>query len=299
MTTTPAETTAELPPAAVFTAAVQHLRTTGAETDTLLALMLERIAADALPCRCAPETCATQAALAVARRILGTTTGESAAERTPLPRHEIPLGHSTPSHRVHGWCSHCPGRSVAEELAAWQVGALDRADRIERLRTENERMRHELEVMYGGAFDKPAAAPAVDRATVLREAIAKVRKIPVQCTALTGPMWFGQGWEDAIAEFEDIAERLAAEAQQPTPAPAEETKPEARGCSSPESHNWGCGCPTDEAPKAKREETEHALYEALTAGVQHAQIRQHLIEQHRAAAAFEATHAARTITPAP
>ncbi|MER5678654.1 hypothetical protein ABT081_17105 [Streptomyces sp. NPDC002238] len=82
-----------------------------------------------------------------------------------------------------------------------------------------------------------------------------------------------------------------------TPDEAEETKPEPQDCSSPESHNWGCGCPTDQAPKAKREETEHALYEALTAGVQHAQIRQHLIEQHRAAVAYEATHAARTATP--
>ncbi|MER7815630.1 hypothetical protein [Streptomyces sp. NPDC096153] len=32
-----------------------------------------------------------------------------------------PLGHSRPSHRVHGWCSHCHGRTVWEELAAWQV----------------------------------------------------------------------------------------------------------------------------------------------------------------------------------
>ncbi|PWI15972.1 hypothetical protein DI272_18735 [Streptomyces sp. Act143] len=32
-----------------------------------------------------------------------------------------PLGHSNPSHRVHGFCSLCHGRTVAEELAAWQV----------------------------------------------------------------------------------------------------------------------------------------------------------------------------------
>ena len=32
-----------------------------------------------------------------------------------------PPGHSRPAHRVHGWCSHCPGRTVAEELAAWHV----------------------------------------------------------------------------------------------------------------------------------------------------------------------------------
>ncbi|MYR59605.1 hypothetical protein GTY54_26340 [Streptomyces sp. SID625] len=32
-----------------------------------------------------------------------------------------PLGHSIPSHRVHGYCAHCQGRTAAEELAAWQV----------------------------------------------------------------------------------------------------------------------------------------------------------------------------------
>jgi len=52
-----------------------------------------------------------------------------------------------------------------------------------------------------------------DRAAVLREAIARVRKIPVQCIGLTGPVWFGQGWKDAIGEFEEIAERLADEDQ--------------------------------------------------------------------------------------
>ncbi|MDX3345898.1 hypothetical protein PV387_03465 [Streptomyces sp. ME02-6987-2C] len=32
-----------------------------------------------------------------------------------------PLGHSTSSHRVHGYCSLCRGRTIAEELIAWQV----------------------------------------------------------------------------------------------------------------------------------------------------------------------------------
>jgi hypothetical protein len=35
-----------------------------------------------------------------------------------------PLGHSLSAHHVHGWCSHCPGRTPAEELGAWQVWAL-------------------------------------------------------------------------------------------------------------------------------------------------------------------------------
>lgn len=63
-------------------------------------------------------------------------------------------------------------------------------------------------------------------------------------------------------------------------------------CPTPETHNAGCGCPTDQAPTAKRKEAEHVLYEGLTAGVKHAQIRQHLIDQYREAVAYEATHAA-------
>lgn len=66
-------------------------------------------------------------------------------------------------------------------------------------------------------------------------------------------------------------------------------------CPTPETHNWGCGCPTDEAPTAKRKEAEDALYEALTTGVKQAQVRQHLIDQHRDAVAYEANHAARQV----
>ncbi|MGA5670022.1 hypothetical protein ACPCTG_31645 [Streptomyces pseudogriseolus] len=80
----------------------------------------------------------------------------------------IPLGHTIPAHRAFGWCAHCPDHTVAEELAAWQTRepidvSPGPAAEIDRLRTENGRMRHELEVMYGGAFDKlpePAAVSA-------------------------------------------------------------------------------------------------------------------------------------------
>jgi hypothetical protein len=48
----------------------------------------------------------------------------------------------------------------------------DQAAEIERLRAEAERMRHELEVMYGGAFDTRQAAPTGHAAVraALREA---------------------------------------------------------------------------------------------------------------------------------
>lgn len=48
-----------------------------------------------------------------------------------LPR-TAPLGHSIPSHRVHGFCSLCQGRTVAEELAAWQVHEQARYETAER-----------------------------------------------------------------------------------------------------------------------------------------------------------------------
>ncbi|MYX16875.1 hypothetical protein GTY67_26360 [Streptomyces sp. SID8374] len=67
-------------------------------------------------------------------------------------------------------------------------------------------------------------------------------------------------------------------------------------CPSPETHNWGCGCPTDQAPAAKRVEAEHVLYDALTQGAAHAQVRQHIIDAYRAAVIAEHTHAA---PPAP
>ncbi|MDK0525070.1 hypothetical protein [Streptomyces sp. ML-6] len=109
----------------------------------------------------------------------------------PTNSHEIPLGHSIPAHRVHGWCSHCPGRSLAEEVAAWQVDALDRTattasggdDRDaknERLRTENERMHHEPEVMYGGAFDSPSTAGQADlrgRVAELEAAVQRAHRL--------------------------------------------------------------------------------------------------------------------------
>lgn len=69
-------------------------------------------------------------------------------------------------------------------------------------------------------------------------------------------------------------------------------------CQSPETHNWGCGCPTDQAPTAKRVEAEHVLYDALTKGTAHAQVRQHIIDQYRAAVIAEHTHTAAPPAPA-
>ncbi|HLL37261.1 MAG TPA: hypothetical protein VK545_25985 [Streptomyces sp.] len=34
---------------------------------------------------------------------------------------QAPPGHSIAAHRAHGWCSHCPGRTPAEEVIAWRA----------------------------------------------------------------------------------------------------------------------------------------------------------------------------------
>ncbi|MEV0526014.1 hypothetical protein AB0I66_21495 [Streptomyces sp. NPDC050439] len=49
--------------------------------------------------------------------------------------------------------------------------------------------------------------------------------------------------------------------EQPTPAAVD-----LRGCPTPETHNWGCGCPTDEAPAAELRERCEAAVRMILAG---------------------------------
>lgn len=51
-------------------------------------------------------------------------------------------------------------------------------------------------------------APLLDayREEALAKAIGRLRAIPVDCTALTGPVWYGDGWNSAITCLEDIAD---------------------------------------------------------------------------------------------
>lgn len=51
----------------------------------------------------------------------------------------------------------------------------------------------------------PAGTPAAVRSAV-RDLIAAVRAVPVECTALTGPVWYGEGWTDAVNHLEETAD---------------------------------------------------------------------------------------------
>lgn len=54
---------------------------------------------------------------------------------------------------------------------------------------------------------RAAAAEMLDayRTEVLAKAVGRLRAIPVTCTALTGPVWYGDGWNSAITCLEEIA----------------------------------------------------------------------------------------------
>jgi hypothetical protein len=88
------------------------------------------------------------------------------------------------------------------------------ADRAAELETENARMRHELEVMYGGAFDSLKSAP-VDRAAVLRELADQQ-----EATATTDVIRKRRSIATARRLFAVELRRMADETQQPeTEAP--------------------------------------------------------------------------------
>lgn len=64
--------------------------------------------------------------------------------------------------------------------------------------------------------DSPAEAAAREtemnarlddyRTEVIAKAVGRLRAVPVTCTALTGPVWYGAGWNDAIRTLEEIAD---------------------------------------------------------------------------------------------
>lgn len=44
------------------------------------------------------------------------------------------------------------------------------------------------------------------RTEVITKTVGRLRAVPVDCTALTGPVWYGDGWNAAITTFEEIAD---------------------------------------------------------------------------------------------
>ncbi|MFI2081487.1 hypothetical protein ACH43Y_14205 [Streptomyces rubiginosohelvolus] len=133
--------------------------------------------------------------------------------------------------------------------------------------------------------------PADRPADQLRAAVRAIHAL--KSPTPDGSPHYRSGWDDGLEAAMDAVRGMdLAVARQLLGTSAAEGVP----CPTPETHNWGCGCPTDQAPTAHRAEAEHVLYDALTKGTPLAQVRQHIIDAYRAAVIAEHTHAA---PPAP
>ncbi|PWG13944.1 hypothetical protein DF268_08755 [Streptomyces sp. V2] len=64
------------------------------------------------------------------------------------------------------------------------------------------------ERLTGAPVPPDEATTGIDayRTEVITRAVGRLRAIPVDCTALTGPVWYGDGWNSAITCLEDIAD---------------------------------------------------------------------------------------------
>jgi len=72
--------------------------------------------------------------------------------------------------------------------------------------TCREQLIHQLQCE--GAFTEQGATELADayRTEALAAAVGRLRAVPLTCTALTGPVWYGTGWKDCITTREDIAD---------------------------------------------------------------------------------------------
>lgn len=52
-------------------------------------------------------------------------------------------------------------------------------------------------------------------ARALHEYADRLAAVPMACTALTGPVWYGQGWRDATHHLHDLADGLMPAPQRP------------------------------------------------------------------------------------
>ncbi|MEV4227310.1 hypothetical protein AB0J81_09400 [Streptomyces bobili] len=52
----------------------------------------------------------------------------------------------------------------------------------------------------------PEALVDAYRTEVIVKAVGRLKAIPVTCTSLTGPVWYGDGWNSAITVLEEIAD---------------------------------------------------------------------------------------------
>lgn len=88
---------------------------------------------------------------------------------------------------------------------------------------EEERATTSVGTSASPANATPLFVDTPDQSAAVYELIAHLKEIPVQCTALTGPVWYGSGWRDAITQAEDFAQDHEGEGT-PSPDPLATTE---------------------------------------------------------------------------
>ncbi|MFF4338123.1 hypothetical protein [[Kitasatospora] papulosa] len=228
MTTTPADT---------LRTAADRARQIGDPLYTVLASLLDAVAVDAMACRCVPE-CPTLAALAVARQVLGTTTGQPATAPWPpavvaRPDHELYV-----TLRKHG-LDPAPAQQMIDTytqtiLAGQGAPAVDRATVCICGHTEAQHFEDVCQVCDCGDYLVPEAAREMiahlrgaalakqdgRRAATLREGADLIEQALIHSVAPASSerdeVW-DQAVRAAATELRNVADGVAAEAQQPTP----------------------------------------------------------------------------------
>lgn len=86
----------------------------------------------------------------------------------------------------------------------WEAGLACRW--CDATRTPSEAVLSGLASVRGWSREAARTVRDAYRTEVLAKAVGRMRAIPVDCTALTGPVWYGDGWNSAITTLEEIAE---------------------------------------------------------------------------------------------
>lgn len=107
------------------------------------------------------------------------------------------------------------------------------------------------ESMLNEALDEHAAE-------AIGHAIARLHAVPVTCTALTGPAWYGSGWKDCITTLQDIADYRLPDGEA---YPGELQRLRARG-----RELWAAAIRNEDLPRVQQILADHAAYEKQARG---------------------------------
>ncbi|MEU8968101.1 hypothetical protein AB0D11_02300 [Streptomyces monashensis] len=114
------------------------------------------------------------------------------------------------------------------------------------------------ERLVGACINPERVAAELDahQAEAIGQAIAHLHAVPVQCTALTGPVWYGSGWKDCITTLEEIADYRLPDGEA-YPGELQRLRARVRELRAAALRN-------EDLPRVQQILVDHAAYEAQT-----------------------------------